>query len=177
MAMLPEGGWMSDYDLFPLNFTGTESYDLVRKNGNGRFTSYAHVAPALVYASKTEWQRMVEMLMEQIPIFSGDLVTDMYVFKELIMIRRNDVGVVYEPEVFVSRKGFRNYKEDGHMDCEGLKGVKAVHFSHFTTGEAYKQGLFPIKEGAPVQNRGLAAGIFMDDYKNQCVGAGTSSTS
>lgn len=171
MANLPNGGWMSDYDLFPLHLTADDSYDLIEENGNGKFTSYAYVAPALVYASAEEWDRVVKLLIDAIPPFDGFL-SDMYVFKEMVEVTvRGDVGVVYPPDTFVNRDGFCVYQSDGTLDCDTLKKQKAraIHFSHFRTGEAHKLGVFPIKEGAAAQNRGLAADIFMKDFEEQCL--------
>lgn len=175
MAMLPEGGWMSDYDLFPLNFSGEESYAIVDKNDHGRFTSYANIVPALLYASKAEWQKMVKMMMDEIPRFEGEHFSDMYVFKELVEAKKKKAGIVYDTEEFVSRLGFENYKGDREVDCEALKSEKAIHFSHYSTGQAYDKGVFPIKEGEPIQNRGLAADLFMSDYEDQCVGIASNS--
>lgn len=169
MATLPHGGWMSDYDLLPLNFSGEESYKYVEKNGNGRFTSYANIAPALVYGSKDEWQRLVDMFIEHIPHFKFKHFSDMYVFKELVEAGKHKVGIVYDTDTFVSREGLGSYKEDRVVDCDLLKGEKAIHFSHFSTYQARDRGVFPIKEGEAVQNRGLATAIFMKDYKEQCV--------
>jgi hypothetical protein len=168
MAMLPTGGWMSDYDVFPLDFSAEESYALVEKNGKGRFTSYAHVAPALNYASHDEWERLVELMMNEIHLFEGDFLSDMYVFRELVKKDLNKVGLVYGPDIFVSRKGFENYN-NGILDCDSLKNQKAIHFSHHSTQVSFDEGDFPITDGSPIQNRGLAAALFMHDYKKQCL--------
>eukprot|EP00551_Chaetoceros_affinis_P007855 CAMPEP_0203673758 /NCGR_PEP_ID=MMETSP0090-20130426/13674_1 /ASSEMBLY_ACC=CAM_ASM_001088 /TAXON_ID=426623 /ORGANISM="Chaetoceros affinis, Strain CCMP159" /LENGTH=351 /DNA_ID=CAMNT_0050539475 /DNA_START=65 /DNA_END=1120 /DNA_ORIENTATION=+ len=172
MATLEDGGWMSDYDLFPLNFPAEESYELIEQNGQGRFTSYAYIAPALVYASNSEWDRVVKLLMEGIGPFEGHL-SDMYVFKEMVEVTvRSDVGLVYPPDgkgALVNRLGFEVYDTNGNLDCETLIQQKAIHFSHFRTSEAYRLGVFPIKEGDPSQNRGLAADVFMRDFKQQCL--------
>ena len=173
MGTLPHGGWISDYDMFPLHFSGQESFDLVRENDNGRFTSYAHVAPALIYASREEWQRMINMMIEAIPSFEGHL-TDMYVFKKLVETDKEAVGVVYEPEIFASRLGFKNYVERGKLDCKIMEGQKAVHFSHHSTRESYKIGVYPIIDVSPFQERGKAAAIMMEDYEKQCGEGNTS---
>lgn len=174
IANQPGGGWMSDYDIFPTHFTAKETYELIEKNGNGKFTSYAHVAPALIYANHDEWNRMAKMLMSYMSedVFKGTLMTDFYVFKQIVEERRADVGIVYEPDGFVSKIGFSLYDTDRHtLDCDTVaeKGTKAVHFSHFSCYNADKDGRFPIPGGAVVQNRGLAAALFTKDFNEQCV--------
>ena len=172
MGTLPNGGWISDYDMFPLHFTGKESFDLVRENDNGRFTSYAYTAPALIYASREEWQRMINMLIEAIPPFEG-LLTDMYVFKKLVETDKEAVGIVYDPDKFASRLGFMNYVERGKLSCQSLKGQKAVHFSHYRTSVSFETGVYPLVEVSPIQERGKAAAIMMNDYEKQCIQSST----
>ena len=173
MGNQANGGWMSDYDLFPMHFTGDESYAMLQRNGNERFTSYAHFAPALNYASRDEWNRLVKLLMEYMSpkVFNGPQLTDMYVFKQIVEAQSHKLGVIYGPDQFVSRLGFKVYDTDGHtLNCEELKKQRAIHFSHYSTDVAFKEGRFPIKrEGEePAQNRGLAAALFINDLDEQC---------
>ncbi len=170
---------MSDYDMFPLNFTSDESFNLINVNGKGTFTSYGFVAPALMYASKEEWNRVTELLIESIPKYNRkDVLSDMNVFKRMVTITHaGRVGILFPPDSFVNRMGFGVYQRDETqhnkkvliLDCETLKQSKAIHFSHVRTKEAHERGVFPMMVANPVQWRGKAAEIFMKDYEEQCL--------
>lgn len=175
MGNQPNGGWMSDYDVFPMHFTARDTYALLERNGNGNFTSYSNVAPALLYANQDEWNRVIQILMSYMSqdIFRGPLMTDMYVFKQAVEEHRHELGIIYGPDQFVSRIGFNLYKTDRHtLECGLTKGLKAVHFSHHSCILAEKEGRFPLKKGKrnkEWQYRGLAAAMFISDFENQCL--------
>ena len=111
---------------------------------------------------------MINMMIDAIPTFEGFL-SDMYVFKKLVETDKNAVGIIYEPEIFTSRKGFSNYVEQGILDCENLKNQKAIHLSHHRTKESFALGVYPLQTKSPIQERGKAAAILMKDYENQCI--------
>jgi len=52
------GGWMSDYDVFPLSLNGEMGLALEQ---SGTFTSYAHHVPCLIHASAKEWDRILHL--------------------------------------------------------------------------------------------------------------------
>ena len=101
-------------------------------------------------------------------------LSDMYVLKQMVEKNKQEVGIIYNPDIFVSRAGFENYHADGSLDCATLTKMKAVHFSHYRTTVASQLGVFPIKQGSATQNRGLGAAMFMKDFKNQCVTSASS---
>jgi len=56
------GGWMSDFDTFPLH--SDMFYYGDRLPHDGRFTSYGGVVPHLLSGSADEWNRMTKLLLE-----------------------------------------------------------------------------------------------------------------
>mmetsp|Transcript_10670 Transcript_10670/g.13502 ORF Transcript_10670/g.13502 Transcript_10670/m.13502 type:complete len:329 (-) Transcript_10670:142-1128(-) len=175
MAANPNGGWMSDYDLFPLGFSSEDSQKFVESNVHGTFSAFAGPVPALLYASQKEWQRLVDLMLDAIPNQTG-FISDMIVLKKIIAnIGKEGVGIYYRPDTFVSTRCFHLYNQYGQIECDGIdESLKAVHFSHHCTYGSFEAGVFPIKKGIhkgedAIQNRGKATDMFMKDYMRQCL--------
>lgn len=60
MATLIDGGWMSDYDNFPLNL---HHYASCHLHNNGIITTNEGHIPSLASGSKSEWERMSQLLL------------------------------------------------------------------------------------------------------------------
>lgn len=73
------GGWMSDYDLIPINLKPSAI-----PNG-GRFTVHEYAVPSLVSGSQQEWERMAYVLTETGRNMMGktDLFSDMMALQAL----------------------------------------------------------------------------------------------
>ena len=57
------GGWMSDYDTFPLNFDAEVGAKL---SEYGLFTSFDAHIPSLISAAKHEWERVLQLMIERL---------------------------------------------------------------------------------------------------------------
>ena len=62
MASTSDGGWMSDYDTYPLNMHQNYEHGFDLPN-NGSFTSNLYFIPNLISGSKSEWNRMASLLL------------------------------------------------------------------------------------------------------------------
>merc|ERR1711862_560403 len=62
MAGTIDGGWMSDYDTYPLQLHHNINYMYSLPN-NGTFTSTNWFVPNLISGSKDEWNRMAKLLL------------------------------------------------------------------------------------------------------------------
>ncbi len=69
LAMAEIGGWMSDYDTFPLNFSAEVGSKLAQY---GQFTSLEGVVPSLIQANKQEWERIIQIMMELLELRKDD---------------------------------------------------------------------------------------------------------
>uniref|UniRef100_A0A6S8TE51 Nucleotide-diphospho-sugar transferase domain-containing protein n=1 Tax=Chaetoceros debilis TaxID=122233 RepID=A0A6S8TE51_9STRA len=176
MASLDQpSGWMSDYDTFPLELTSERGLEIAAEDNS--FKSYGLGVPCLIHASRDEWDRVIHLMMDNLPETRhdvGGLVTDMYTLQNVDswhgrsdMKWSNDVGMFF----LYDKDG-----EDGEVytNCSKGAGKLAVHLSHMACETAWDSGLFPPVEDAEdkagaVQKRANAAGQLMDDYRNHCV--------
>ena len=189
-----EGGWMSDYDTFPLRMDASssseeEDYNIL-PNG-GTFTAHERAVPSLVSASQSEWERVSRLLLDAIPTHDG-LITDMYMLESIRLSNikngnnnnkhgdDEDAGISFVPMRKEVQQGFP-YKRIVNtgvgkrrriVNCEIVKRTKAMHFSHDSTAKAVGRGKFPLegisKVNPAVERRGRAALEFLRDWKEQC---------
>uniref|UniRef100_A0A7S3VDH2 Glycosyltransferase family 32 protein n=1 Tax=Chaetoceros debilis TaxID=122233 RepID=A0A7S3VDH2_9STRA len=175
------GGWMSDYDVFPLSLNGEMGLALEQ---SGTFTSYAHHVPCLIHASAKEWDRILHIMIELLPNSPEEVyerVTDMYSLLN-IDIEQGRSGMQWTSEVAPHFTYHRNEEGWQWMDCNfGWKHI-AIHLSHHSCAEAFKTDHYPEIDdvdsdthGLPdnwqqaVQRRSEAALKVMDDYKEYCM--------
>jgi len=126
------GGFMADYDTFPLEMKAQEYINLPN---DGNFTGFDRFVPALASGSAEEWDRMAHELLNAIlsPDYSY-FVHDMYA---LLYIRDNSPEtLIFKGDVFSSIF----YDISGKVDCSRLEGKKAIHFSHAAIAETVKSG-------------------------------------
>ena len=166
------GGFMADYDTFPLEFDSNEYFDGNLPN-NGNFTSFDGFVPALVSGIGEEWDRMALELLEAIQNQNfTDFVSDMFALKFITEMK---------PSSFVSEvvKKNRNdifngifYKSVGMVDCKRMNEKKAIHFSHYATAETTKSNLLSefnkSDVGGALENRWKVATDFIRTWKAQC---------
>merc|ERR1712157_517036 len=128
------GGWMSDYDTFPL-------FSRAKLDGNnlpndGQFTCYSRHVPNLVSGSEEEWSRMVQLL-----YYSYKLHPDVFWSDMLALLEVHDwlSGYVYQKDSISLEKVYIDElrSENGierpfalSAKCEVLLNMRAVHFSH-----------------------------------------------
>jgi len=186
------GGWMSDYDVFPLAenipliITGKiadQNYSRLRKkiesskwsnNGgiplpnNGKFTVYDNggVTPSLVSGSKKDWDRMARGLIQMELLHLDGFYSDMLALDDYDDAHPQDVVKEHSVAWRLSdvMSGLRE------IDCQKVWGKKnkfwAVHFSHWNVKDSVNKGV--LKEGLGRDDRPQIAVDFLHDWKHQC---------
>ena len=82
LAMAESGGWMSDYDTFPMDFDAQIG---ARIGKYGVFTSFDSHIPSLISASKYEWDRVLQLIIKELEGmtkedgFTSDMVRCAYI--------------------------------------------------------------------------------------------------
>lgn len=141
MATFPGGGWMSDFDTYPLHLYQNNKYKYNLQN-DGNFTSNAYFIPNLISGSGREWNRMVKLLFYSYRNNSDRYWSDMLALQEII--RQNSKAYIYTmdaPELHTLytssnlRKDVTNDDFESERICSKSKGKLAVHFSHATCGK------------------------------------------
>lgn len=128
-AVPEEGGWMSDYDTFPLYIAPDEGIPY-----NGIFTVHEKHVPDLMSGSKSEWNRMTGLLMHTWKEHDGHL-SDMYVLNTILKKYPIEAAKVIP---------FRAHARSGFLSIGILKvkcnqyhrNLKVIHFSHFSAKDA-----------------------------------------
>ena len=167
------GGFMADYDTFPLEINATQYYNGKLPNG-GTFTSFDGFVPALVSGSGDEWERMAHEVLGAIQKsdFTG-FVSDMFALKYISETKpksfHNELVGMSQNKVF----GSIFYKSRGKVDCTMMKGKKAIHFSHYATAETAKTGRLIGYTGKSdferaLESRWIISAEFVRAWKTQC---------
>ncbi|KAL3783293.1 hypothetical protein HJC23_007962 [Cyclotella cryptica] len=167
------GGWMSDYDFFPLTLTGDLGLELAKRPG---FKSWAAHVPTLIHADKQGWNQLASLMIDTVSEdFGLEKITDMFVLKLLHdYLTEDEMGVTLWRNNY--SYGFpysAKYGEDGpQIDCE-LANKLGAHLSHYAVGElAEEKKNYPVIEGMQkgegVQRRAEAALIMLKDYRKKC---------
>ena len=170
----PMGGWMSDYDLFPLTLTSEKGRELMKQPG---FKTYDKHVPALIHADNSSWERIVQMMIENVkPDMDLSFISDMMVLEYLHdHYSEEQMGVTtWESDLL---KGFPYKRVQGQqhpvIDCELVQNHLAAHLSHRRAQDAFEvTHTYPhieqeIKEGECAEYRAQAADVMMNDM-NQC---------
>ena len=72
------GGWMSDYDTFPLNFDAEVGAKISKY---GVFTSFDSHVPSLISAAQHEWEKLLQLMIGELESrtkedgFTSDMVS------------------------------------------------------------------------------------------------------
>jgi len=132
------GGWMSDYDTFPLNTKSNQ--DGITLPNEGKFTCYSNWVPSLVSGSESEWERMTQLLLYSYKMHTNEFWSDMYALLELHNYLDNFISVddsisiqnFYQDEL-KKKKSDRPLIEHPYAlspRCKYAEGKRVVHFSH-----------------------------------------------
>ena len=184
MAMIENdhggGGWMSDYDTFPLGMTAEEGLEISKQPG---LKSFSRHVPNIIHASAVAWDRALHLMFQAIEEKKSDpehnkfIVTDMMMLLEahrkygeeemMITFWKNEsTGYPY----FIPK----NKDDPLEINCEKANLAKVIHLSHRATHLAYKEyHTFPrlqgLKNGHVTDRRGEAALVIMKDYRDNCL--------
>jgi hypothetical protein len=166
----PLGGWMSDYDSFPLKLTGEMGLQLMSKPG---FKTYVGHVPALIHADQQSWEHIVQMMIDNLsPDMEIDSISDMMLLRYLHEhYSEEEMGVTtWEFELW----GQFPYKrvpgqEDPVIDCNLVNKYLGAHLSHSGTREAltvthtYPKIEEEVGKGKYAEFRAQAADVMMMD--------------
>lgn len=171
MAATDSGGWMSDYDAFPLEMDANVGSQLAAES-NGVFTSFSMHVPCLIYAAREEWDRILHLMLDTIKEDGNRRSSDM---QSLIKVGERlgveESGMIWKDQTYRTFAYSRNEDDQLVVDCETISGLKIAHLSHRGTLDAYRDKLYPEidRKLGPINGRGVAAEIFMKDYREQCM--------
>lgn len=171
------GGWMSDYDAFPLNLDGEEGLRISKEPG---FKSYSFHVPCIIHAPREAWDKVLHLMVDIMPdhgrLPGNDLVTDMYLLLHVYQESgKEKMGVT---EWKVESVGYpylhtEDLDDPRAVNCYQANQAKVAHFSHHDSARAYEKGYYPklkdLKESQVLERRGEAALKVMKDYKEQCL--------
>ena len=166
MAAHGEGGWMSDFDVIPLEISA--SAGKVLPNG-GRFTAYDRHVPSLLSGTADEWNRMSQKVLQKgIANMRKEnrerIISDMFVMREIHLSSPNEY---YKQET----KAYFGYPYLGRniIDCDGLRGKFYAHLSHFYSKKAILDGIIdaPNDEYDNSLRSGWARDV-VRNWKDQC---------
>lgn len=161
------GGWMSDYDTLPINFPIDKHFGL---ENDGQFTSFQAHVPSLISASASEWQRVAELFIKQMPVSTSEWKSDMYLLLEVGNVKQNDI-MLYDQGSYVET--FLKYKERDVVDCGMYKRFMVLHCSHLAITTIEEQDLVPTYDYSEMDEavkRAKITEIFMDQWREQCGG-------
>ena len=184
-----DGGWMSDYDTFPLSLTAEEALEIEMIPG---FKSYSKHVPNLIHSDSEHWIKLLRKLVrppdmvrrnqdQTLPERQKSLVTDMLALKDVTKVDENgdfvdrDTGIT----VFEYESTGMIYTRDetsGNLviDCEqGMKN-KVSHLSHGECRRALDAGTYTPLEGEVnednyVDRRPEAAIKMIEDFHSTCL--------
>lgn len=169
------GGWMSDYDTFPMGLSAEEGLDIASKPG---FKSYSYHVPCIIHASREEWDKVLQIIINIIPsegkLPGNDLVSDMNLLLHaywrfgkkamgISMWRRGAIGFPYTKS------------ENGELvvRCNVARIAKVFHLSHHDCERAYDENIYPqldgLRKSDVFERRSEAAIAVIRDYASQCI--------
>jgi len=162
MASHGQGGFMSDYDLFPLAVTPNFGLD---PPNDGIFTSFQQHVPCLVHGSPEEWERMAHLVLNKAvdKMFTEglDFYSDMFA---LLDMYKEDTSTYIQENIV----GFYIYKKKGVIDCDRARNLIAVHLAHDPTKKAIEDGLLDVPEHMDFRSRHYFARNLIKDWREQC---------
>ncbi|KAL3777414.1 hypothetical protein ACHAWO_004769 [Cyclotella atomus] len=170
----PNGGWMSDYDFFPLRLTSAIGKELGAAKG---FKSWSVHVPTLIHADQASWNKITNMMVDTIDKdLDVDYMSDMYMLEYLYNHHsEEELGIsTWERLIY---PGF-TYVKDGtnvKMDCAGAMSRLGAHLSHMDTHKAVDNGLFPKVPGCVegdlhscMNRRSDAANVMLKQFREVC---------
>jgi len=160
MASHGSGGWMADYDTFPMGITVTTGLNLPN---NGQFTSYKMHVPALLSGTAEEWERVSHLLLDQVakekkePVDGGppNGYSDMMALYDLHDDDPDSVILKRPTHVLDTYPYKVNTEDDSNIiDCHMLfeRNIWVVHLSHYATQHAIEENKLHITNQGDAAN-------------------------
>lgn len=129
------GGWMGDYDVFPLHDFRADGLELPN---NGELTIHNRLCPSLVSGVESEWERMAKRLIEY------GLEKQMRTDQRTVVALNKKWPDMFKLEYSVTQHMF-NTTTWGPNECEAYTPttMRAVHFAHAPMTRAKVEGKLP----------------------------------
>ena len=171
-----DGGWMSDYDTFPLGLTSEEALDIEKMPG---FKSYAEHVPNIIHSDAKHWESILEKLIHPSDEHNLNpnlqrkaMITDMLMLLKVQHRYGNDaLGI----SVWEHKSGGFLYDLQGNINCAKSRLNMVAHLSHTECEVAHRKGLYPyiggdkVTEKTVVHRRHEAAQKLMNDFRSKCI--------
>ena len=160
------GGWMSDYDTFPLY-----PFDPALPNG-GRLTVHEHSkrggVPDLLSGSANEFLRMAIAIVNNTEGRNDGLWSDMVAMHDVYMAS-NGTEYIMEPHVVPGHTVLKKRVID-EQTCRRTQDKYAIHFSHFAMAQATESsGFGSDQEKIGPQQRAKIALNWLRQWRELCV--------
>ena len=175
MANQVEGGWMADYDNFPLTLTGEMGLEMQKDPG---FKSWQFHVPSLLHGDKESWNKIIGHMMNILkPDLDVKIISDMQLFMYLHEhLSAKDMGVsVWENNVFSGFPYLRSGDGKGpKIDCKTASSHLTAHLSHRDSQQAMDvlhtyPRILGMASHEHAEKRAKAAYKMMQDYRDSCV--------
>ena len=171
-----DGGWMSDYDTFPLGLTSEEAMEIEKMPG---FKSYAEHVPNIIHSDAKHWESILEKLIHPSDEHNLNpnlqrkaMITDMLMLLKVQHRYGNDaLGI----SVWEHKSGGFLYDLQGNINCAKSRLNMVAHLSHTECEVAHRKGLYPyiggdkVTEKTVVHRRHEAAQKLMNDFRSKCI--------
>lgn len=178
MASHGSGGWMADYDTFPMGITVTTGLNLPNY---GQFTSYKMHVPALLSGTAEEWERVSHLLLDQVakekkePVDGGPQngYSDMMALYHLHDDDPDSVIFKRPIHVLDTYPYKVNTEDDSNIiDCHMLfeRNIWVAHLSHYATHHAIEENKLHItNQGNGANTRNTFAWELFFLWKYECL--------
>ena len=163
------GGWMSDYDTFPLHF-----FDCKIPNG-GRLTVHEHSknggVPSLVSGSPLEWDRLAKELIHNAYLHRDKRFwSDMFALHDIYVMSGKTIYMM-EHNVVPALVVMRNQGKEDRI-CRRADDKYAIHFSHYAleNGNLESMNANETMVGSKPEHRSAVAQEWLKKWRMLCSG-------